>query len=430
MTEPDLSHHWMPFTANRDFKAAPRLMTAAEGLRYTDHKGRPVLDGCAGMFCCNAGHGRREIADAVSAQILELDYVANYQLGSAPSFDLAKRLSALTPEGLDRIFFTNAGSDAVDTALKIALAWHGARGQAERRRFVSRERSFHGVTLAGTTLGGLVNNRRAFGAELPNVVHMRHTGLPENRIAKGRPEHGAEMAEDLQRFIDTYGAETIAACVVEPIAGSTGVLVPPVGYLERLREICDTHGILLIYDEVICGFGRCGAPFSSQAFGVAPDILVMAKALTNGTVPMGAVAVRRDIHDTVIEAAPEGTIEFFHGYTYSGHPVAAAAALATLDIYEKENLFARAADMSEAFLDAVFSLRDLPAVADLRGYGLLAAVQFQPGLGAKMMKALFEAGLHVKFTGDAGILAPALTAEKAEIEEMVGILRKVIAEGE
>lgn len=427
-SSPDFSldEHWMPFTANRDFKAAPRFLAEAKGLRFKDLDGRDVLDGCAGMFCCNAGHGREEIADAVRDQILELDYISNYQVASPPSFVLAERLAKLTPDDLDRIFFTNSGSEGIDTALKIALAYHDAKGGTRRRRFVARERSFHGVNIAGTTLGGLVNNRRVFGAEMPGVVHMRHTFVEENRFSRGHPQAGAELAEDLQRMVDTYGGETIAACIVEPVAGSTGVLVPPVGYLERLRQICDENGILLVYDEVICGFGRLGAAFGADAFGVAPDILVMAKALTNGTVPMGAVAVRRGIHDAVLDAAPEGLIEFFHGYTYSGHPVAAAAALATLKIYEDEDLFARAAQLSPTFLDMMFSLKDLDAVADVRGHGLLGAFELLPGRGAEAMKTLFAAGLHVKFTGDAGILAPALTATEDDIARMGEILRDVL----
>ncbi len=426
MTELSLDEHWMPFTANRDFKAAPRLLTQASGVTYTDIDGQQVLDGCAGMFCCNAGHGRREIADAVAKQILDLDYISNYQIASPPAFLLAERLARMMPAGMDRIFFTNSGSEGVDTALKAALAYYDAKGETRRRRFVARERSFHGGNIAGTTLGGLVNNRRVFGAEMPGVVHMRHTLLEENRFARGRPQAGAELAEDLQRIAETYGGETIAACIVEPVAGSTGVLVPPEGYLERLREICDANGILLIYDEVITGFGRLGTAFGAQAFGVAPDIMVTAKALTNGTVPMGAVAVRRGIHDAVMDAAPDGRIEFSHGYTYSGHPVAAAAALATLDIYDNEGLFERAANLSPSFLDMVFSLEGLPAVADVRGIGMLGAFELQPGKGPEVMKALFAAGLHVKFTGDAGILAPALTMTIEDMARMGDILRDVL----
>lgn len=421
-----LAEHWMPFTANRDFKAEPRLFVRAEGVWYTDHKGRRVLDGCSGLFCVPAGHGRREIARAIHDQVLAIDYISHYQIGAPPAFELARRLAALTPGDLNRLFFTTSGSDAVDTALKVALAYHKAKGEGRRLKIVSRERAFHGVTLAGTTLGGLVNNRRAFGLEIPGVLHMRHTGLPENRFARGRPPAGAELAEDLKRFIDHHGAETIAACIVEPIAGSTGALVPPEGYLERLRELCTAHGVLLIFDEVITGFGRTGRAFASQSFGVVPDILVMAKALTNGCQPMGAVAVSEAIHDTIVEAAPAAGIEFFHGYTASGHPVTAAAALATLDIYEKEELFERAAELSPHFLDAVFGLRDLPAVKDLRGYGMMAAFDLPPGLGLKAMKALFEAGLHVKFTGDTGVLAPAFVTDENQIDTLAGILRTVL----
>lgn len=426
-----LEHYWMPFTANRDFKANPRIFVSGEGMYYKSHEGKRILDGSSGLFCVAAGHGRREVADAVGKQLMELDYCAPFQSAHPLAFELAQRVAALTPGDLDYVFFTNSGSEAVDTALKIALAYHRARGQGQRMRFISRERAYHGVNIGGTSLSGLVKNREAFGVGLTGVAHLRHTWLPENRFTKGQPESGAELAEDLQRMVGLYGADTIAACFVEPIAGSTGILVPPKGYLERLREICDAHGILLVFDEVICGFGRTGKAFAAQSFGVTPDMMTMAKALTNGAQPMGAVAVSKDIYDTICGPAPAEAIELFHGYTYSAHPAACAAGLAVLDIYEKEGLFERAADMSEYFLEAVFALSDLPVITDIRGYGLIAGFDVAPAgtpgvRGYEVQKRLFEAGMHIKMTGDAGILAPPLIAEKAHIDEMCAILRDVL----
>lgn len=426
-----LEHYWMPFTANRDFKANPRIFVSGEGMYYKSHEGKRILDGSSGLFCVAAGHGRREIADAVGKQLMELDYCAPFQSAHPLSFELAQRVAALTPSDLDYVFFTNSGSEAVDTALKIALAYHRARGQGQRMRFISRERAYHGVNIGGTSLSGLVKNREAFGVGLTGVAHLRHTWLPENRFTKGQPESGAELAEDLQRMVGLYGADTIAACFIEPIAGSTGILVPPKGYLERLREICDAHGILLVFDEVICGFGRTGKAFAAQSFGVTPDMMTMAKALTNGAQPMGAVAVSKNIYDAICGPAPAEAIELFHGYTYSAHPAACAAGLAVLDIYEKEGLFERAADMSEYFLEAVFALSDLPVITDIRGYGLIAGFDVAPAgtpgvRGYEVQKRLFEAGMHIKMTGDAGILAPPLIAEKAHIDEMCTILRDVL----
>ncbi len=423
-----LDHHWLPFTANRDFKANPRLIVRGEGMYYWNHKGDRILDGSSGLFCCAAGHGRKEIADAVHQQLLEVEFTPHFQLAHPSGFEVARRVAALMPEGLNRVFFGNSGSEAVDSAMKIALAYFRAKGEGHRVRFVARERAYHGTNFGGTSLQGMVKNREAFGVLLPGVVHMRHTWLPENRFAKGR-----ELAEDLQRFCDTYGGGTIAACIVEPIAGSTGVLVPPKGYLERLREICDRNGILLVFDEVITGFGRTGHAFAAQSFGVKPDMITMAKALTNAAQPMGAVAVREDIYDTVVNAAPEGAIEFFHGYTYSAHPAACAAALATLDIHDKEGLFQRAAGLAPYFLDAVFSLQDAPGITDIRGYGLLAGFDIAPGKppgarGTEMQKRLFGSGLHVKFTGDCGIIAPPFIADKSQIDQIVAMIRKVLKE--
>jgi beta-alanine--pyruvate transaminase len=329
------------------------------------------------------------------------------------------------------VFFCNSGSESVDTAIKIALAYHRARGDGQRTRFVSRERAYHGVNIGGVSLAGMVKNRETFGAVMPGVLHMRHTWSPEARFTRGQPEKGAELADDLQRFVDLYGASTIAACFVEPIAGSTGVLVPPKGYLDRLRKICDTHGILLVFDEVICGFGRTGKAFGAQSFGVTPDMITMAKALTNGAQPMGAVAVSDKVYGTIVDSAPDHAVELFHGYTYSAHPAACAAGIAALTIYEKEGLFQRAAEMSPYFLDAIYSLKGIPAIADIRGYGMLAGVELamdgKPGArGLDATKRLFAAGLHVKFTGDAGIVAPPFIAEKSHIDQIVDILRKVL----
>jgi beta-alanine--pyruvate transaminase len=368
----------------------------------------------------------------VFSQLLELDYCTPFQAGHPHAFELARRVAQLTPEGIDKVFFVNSGSEAVDTAIKMALAYHRARREGSRMRFVSRERAYHGVNIGGTSLSGMVKNREAFGVGMAGVAHMRHTWLEENRFTRGQPQRGAELAEDLERIVAMYGADTIAACFVEPVAGSTGTLVPPVGYLQRLREICDAHGILLVFDEVICGFGRLGANFGAQAFGVTPDIMTMAKAITNGNQPMGAVAVAGHVYDTVVDAAAEGAVEFFHGYTYSGHPAACAAGIATMDIYEKEGLFQRAADLAPYFQEQVFSLQDIPVVTDIRGYGLMAGIDVAAdaaGAGRRGQEAqakLFHKGLHVKFTGDAGILAPAFVSEPAHVDEMCEKLRDVL----
>ncbi len=426
-----LEQHWMPFTGNRDFKENPRLVVKAEGMHYWDHKGGKILDGSAGLFCCAAGHGRPEIADAVHRQLLDADYAPHFQMGHPASFELARKVCNLTPDGIDHVFFVNSGSEAIDTALKMVMAYHRAKGDGQRSRFVSRERAYHGVNIGGVSISGMVKNRETFSGVIPGVVHMRHTWLEENRFSRGQPETGAYLAEDLQRFIETYGATTIAACIVEPIAGSTGCLIPPKGYLERLREICDANGIVLIFDEVICGFGRLGTPFAAQAFGVTPDIMTMAKALTNGAIPMGAVAVSDEIYDTITNAAPENAIEFFHGYTYSGHPIASAAGIAAQDIYEKEGLFQKSAELSEYFLDAAYSLQDLDVVTDVRGYGLLAGFDLAddgaPGRrGMNLQKQLFWDGLHIKFTGDCGLVSPPLIAERGDVDAIFEMIRKAL----
>jgi beta-alanine--pyruvate transaminase len=431
----NMDHHWLPFTNNKLFHAEPQLFAKASGVRYWTPEGREILDGASGLFCCAAGHGRREIAEAVHAQLLELDYSPHFQRAAPISFELAERLSGILPKGLDRVFFGSSGSEAVDTAMKICLAYHRAKGEAQRTRFVSRAWGYHGVNLGGTSLAGMVGNRREFSSVTCDVVHMRHTWSDEQRFTRGQPDDGAWLADDLEELCKTYGGETIAAVFVEPIAGSIGTIVPPKGYLERLRSIADKHGILLVFDEVITGFGRTGAAFASQEFGVTPDVLTMAKALTNGAIPMSAVAVKTEIQQAVIGSIKADRPELMHGYTYSAHPVACAAALASLNIYRDDGLFARGQAMSDTFLDAVFSLRNLAQVHDLRGYGMISGIQLTPGKapgekGSLVQRLLFKEGLHVKATGDALIFAPALVTTEDEIGAMTDILRKVLGRSE
>tara|TARA_A100001037_G_scaffold305713_1_gene346966 strand:- start:2627 stop:3940 length:1314 start_codon:yes stop_codon:yes gene_type:complete len=426
-----LEHQWIPFTVNRQFKEEPRLMAKAEGMYYWNHRGDKIIDAASGMFCCAAGHGRKEIAEAVHTQLMEMDYATSFNLGHPIAFEFASRVAALTPGELNRVFFANSGSEAVDTAMKIALAYSSAKGEGQRVRFVSRERAYHGVNFGGTALSGLVKNRDVYGTGLPGVVHMRHTHLPEHKYIKGQPETGAEMAEDLLRFVQLYGGDTIAACFVEPVAGSTGWLVPPKGYLNRLREICDDHNILLVFDEVICGFGRTGKAFAAQTFDVTPDMITMAKALTNGAQPMSAIAVRDEIYETVVNAAPENAIELFHGYTYSAHPAACAAGIASLDIYRDDQLFERGEEMSPYFMDSMIDLQDIPIVDNIRAQGMMAGIDLapdvRPGLrGFDAQVKLFDAGLHLKATGDCALVAPALIAEKGHIDEISGVLREVL----
>jgi beta-alanine--pyruvate transaminase len=426
-----LEHQWMPFTGNREFKENPRLVVKAEGAYFTNHHGAQVIDGSSGLFCSPAGHCRPEIAQAVHRQLMTISFTPPFQLGQPTAFELAERIARLLPDPLNHVFFVNSGSEAIDTALKIAMAYHRARGDGQRIRFVSRERAYHGVNIGGISLSGMVKNRETFPVVMPNIVMMRHTWNDDDLMHRGQPKEGADLANDLQRAVETFGGSTIAACFVEPVAGSTGVLVPPKGYLQRLREICDANGILLVFDEVICGFGRLGDNFASQTFGVIPDVITMAKALTNGAIPMGAVAVRDDIYETVTNASPQNAIEFFHGYTYSGHPAACAAGLAALDIYQNENLFERVRDTSAAFLDAVWSLADHPLVYDIRGQGLLAGVEVHhdgvPGRrGQQLQKDMFANGLHIKFTGDSGIIAPQFTMESSHIDEIIGKFRATL----
>jgi beta-alanine--pyruvate transaminase len=427
-----LESFWMPFTANRQFKAEPRLFASAEGMHYTTVDGRKVIDGSAGLWCVNAGHGRRQIAAAVERQLMNLDFAPSFNMGHPLAFDFAERLAEIAPKGVDRIFFTNSGSESVDTALKIALAYHRAAGQPTRTRLIGRERGYHGVGFGGMSVGGMVANRRAFATHLPGVDHIRHThDLARNAFSKGQPEHGAELADDIERLVALHGADTIAAVIVEPVPGSTAVLPPPKGYLKRLRELCDKHGILLIFDEVITGFGRLGAPFAAQHFGVTPDMMTTAKGITNGTIPCGAVFASRKIYDALM-TGPQNQIELFHGYTYSAHPVACAAGLATLDIYKDEGLLTRAGTLAGYFGDALHQLKGLPNVIDIRNEGLMGAVELAPraeGVGTRgydVMVDCFNRGLYLRMSGDSFAMSPPLIVEKSHIDEMVSILGDAI----
>ena len=432
----DLASFWMPYTANRQFKEAPRLLSEAKGMYYKTPDGREVLDGCAGLWCVAAGHCRDEIVAAVRDQVGRLDFAPSFQMGHPLSFETANRLAAITPPGMDRVFFTNSGSESADTALKIALAYHRARGESGRTRFIGRERSYHGVNFGGMSVGGIPGNRKMFGASLlPGVDHMPHThDLARNSFSRGQPAHGAEIADELERIVALHDASNIAAVMIEPMAGSTGVLLPPKGYLERLRAICDKHGILLIFDEVITGFGRLGGAFSYDAFGVKPDIMTMAKAINNATIPMGAVAVRREVHDAIVDGTPVGGIEFMHGYTYSAHPLACAAANAALALYEKEQLFKRAAELAPYFEAAAHALKDAKNVVDIRNFGLVAAIEVdaRPGAAGKRgFEALvkcFGKGLLVRSTADIIAVSPPLIVEKAQIDRIFSTLREVLAE--
>jgi beta-alanine--pyruvate transaminase len=430
----DLNAFWMPFTANRQYKAAPRVFASAKDMHYTTYDGRKVMDGSAALWCVNAGHCRDRITEAIHSQAGTLDFAPTFQMGHPGPFKVAQRLAKLAPADLDHVFFTNSGSESVDTALKIALAYHRARGEPQRTVLVGRERGYHGVGFGGISVGGIPPNRKVFsGALLPRVDHLPHTHDPEkNAFSRGQPQWGANLADDLERrIIPLHDASNIAAVIVEPVAGSTGVLVPPRGYLERLRGICDKYGILLIFDEVITGFGRLGKPFAAEYFKVVPDMITCAKGLTNGTVPMGAVICRRGIYEAFMEG-PEHIIEFFHGYTYSGHPLACAAALATLDIYADERLFERVGTIAAEWEDAVHSLKNLPNVVDIRNIGLVAAIELEPRKGASGVRGYealvkcFERGLLTRVTGDVIALSPPLIISVAQIGELVQVLSDVL----
>ncbi len=431
----DLSNFWMPFTANRQFKAAPRLLVSARGMYYRSSDGREVLDGCAGLWCVNAGHCRDEIVAAVQETAASLDYAPPFQMGHPLAFEAAARVAKVMPAGLDRVFFTNSGSEAVDTALKIALAYHRSRGEGQRVRLIGRERSYHGVGFGGISVGGISPNRKAFsGSLLGNVDHLPHThNLGENAFSKGQPAWGAHLADELERLVALHDPSTIAAVIVEPVAGSTGVLIPPQGYLQRLREICTKYGILLIFDEVITGFGRLGRATASELLGVTPDLITLAKAINNAAVPMGAVAASRHVHDAIVEGGLPGAIELFHGYTYSAHPVASAAAIAAQDLYRKEDLFARAGRLAPAFERAAHALADAPHVKDIRNLGLVAGIELEsrpdaPGARAyEVFVKCFEAGVLVRYTGDIVAFSPPLIIEEEQIEQIFGTVKKVLA---
>jgi beta-alanine--pyruvate transaminase len=427
-----LDAYWMPFTANRQFKKNPRLLARAEGMHYWDDRGRQILDAVAGLWCVNAGHARPKIVQAIQAQAAEMDFAPPFQMAHPKAFELADRVAGLAPEGMDKVFFTNSGSESVETALKMALAYHRVRGEGSRTRLIGRERGYHGVNFGGISVGGIVANRKMFGTLLSGVDHLRHThDLARNAFSVGQPSHGAEFADDLERLIALHDASTIAAVIVEPIAGSTGVLIPPQGYLQRLREICDRHGILLIFDEVITGFGRTGQPFGAQTFGVTPDLMTLAKGITNGAVPMGAVLARNMVHDAFMQG-PDHLIEFFHGYTYSAHPLACAAGLATLATYEEEGLLTRAAELQGYFAEAVHALQGEPHVIDIRNFGLVAGVELAPRAGEPGKRAFdvfldcYERGVLVRTTGDIVALSPSLIVERAQIDQIVDTLREAI----
>lgn len=426
----------MPFTANRQFKANPRILVSAKDMHFTSDDNRSILDGTAGLWCVNAGHARETIAEAVKQQVLRLDYSPAFQMGHPGAFELAERLVKMIPGNFDRVFFTNSGSESVETALKIAIAYHRVKGEGTRQRLIGRERGYHGVGFGGISVGGIGTNRKFFGSLLTGVDHLPHThNLEHNAFSRKQPEWGAHLADELERIVALHDASNIAAVIVEPVAGSTGVLIPPKGYLERLRAICDKYGILLIFDEVITGFGRLGSSFATEYFGVVPDIVTAAKGITNGTVPMGAVFVKKGIYDAFMNA-PENAIELFHGYTYSGHPVACAAALATLDIYEEERLFERADKMAGYWEDAVHSLKGVRHVIDVRNLGLVAGIELESIAGKPGKRAFdcflqcYEKGLLIRTTGDIIALSPPLIIEKEHIDRLVEILTGVLQEME
>jgi len=428
----DLRAFWMPFTANRQFKAAPRMFVAASNMHYTTADGRKVLDGTAGLWCCNAGHGRPLITKAIQDQAAQLDYAPAFQIGHPAAFEAANRLIGIAPAGMDHVFFTNSGSESVETALKMAIAYHRVRGEGSRTRLIGRERGYHGVNFGGVSVGGIVSNRKMFGSLLTGVDHLPHTHLPDrNAFSRGEPEHGANLADELERIVALHDASTIAAVIVEPVAGSTGVLIPPKGYLQKLRAICDKHGILLIFDEVITGFGRLGTPFAADYFGVTPDIITTAKGVTNGVIPMGAVFVKGKIHDAFM-TGPEHLIEFFHGYTYSANPIASAACLGTLDTYREEGLLTRGAELAPYWEDALHSLRGEPHVIDIRNIGLIGAIELEPIAGQPTKRAFsafvkaFERGALIRTTGDIIALSPPLIITKGQINELIDHVREIL----
>ena len=432
----DMSNFWMPFTANKQFKAAPRMFKKAKGMYYTTVDDRQVIDAVAGLWCVNAGHGREEIVQAVTEQMSQMDYAPTFQMGHPLAFEAATRIAQIMPESMDRIFFTNSGSESVDTALKIALAYHRARGEGQRTRLIGRERGYHGVGFGGISVGGILPNRKAFSANMiPGVDHMPATlNIDKAAYSRGQPAWGGHLADELEKIIALHDASTIAAVIVEPVSGSAGVLLPPQGYLKRLRDICTKHGILLIFDEVITGFGRLGKATASEFFGVKPDLIAMAKAINNAAIPMGAVAAHRHVHDTIVDAGPANGIELFHGYTYSAHPVAAAACIATQDIYEKEALFERAAEMAPKFEQAIHSLKGEPFVKDIRNLGLVGGVELESREGAPGTRAYdaflkcFQNGVMARFTGDILAFSPPLIVEESHLDQIFETVRKALRE--
>ena len=427
-----LDAYWMPFTANRQFKSAPRLLVGAKDMHYVAEDGRRILDGTSGLWCVNAGHCRPKIAQAIGEQAAEMDYAPAFQMGHPKAFELANALVGIAPEGMNHVLYTNSGSESVETALKVALAYHRVKGDGARFRLIGRERGYHGVNFGGISVGGIVSNRKMFGTLLTGVDHLPHTHLPaKNAFTRGEPEHGAELADELERIVALHDASTIAAVIVEPVAGSTGVLIPPKGYLKKLREICTKHGILLIFDEVITGFGRLGTPFAADYFGVQPDIITTAKGVSNGVIPMGAVFVTKEIHDAFMNG-PEHVIEFFHGYTYSGNPIACAAALGTLDTYKEEGLLTRGAELAPYFEDALHSLKGEPHVIDIRNIGMVGAIELEPIAGSPTKRAFsafvkaFERGALIRTTGDIIALSPPLIITKGQIDELIDHVREVL----
>ena len=429
----DLDAFWMPFTAERQFKTAPRMLAKAKDMHYWTPEGRQVLDAVAGLWCVNAGHARTKIVRAIAEQAEEMDFAPPFNMAHPKSFELATRLVAMAPKGLEKVFYTNSGSESVETALKMAIAYHRARGEGQRTRLIGRERGYHGVNFGGISVGGIAGNRKSFGTMVGGVDHLRHTlDLKRNAFSRGVPEHGAELADDLERIVALHDASTIAACIVEPVAGSTGVILPPKGYLERLRAICDKHGILLIFDEVITGFGRLGTPFAADYFGVVPDLMTVAKGITNGCVPMGAVLAKRAIHDAFMQGGAEHMVEFPHGYTYSAHPLACAASLATLDTYADEGLLTRAATMATAWEHALHSLDEHPNVIDVRNIGLVGAIELKPIDGAPGKRAFdvfrecFERGVLVRVTNDIIALSPPLIVQESHIDQAISTVADVL----
>ena len=429
----NLDNFWIPFTGNKAFKAEPRLLVEADGMYYTSDDDKKILDGIAGMWCCNAGHCHPHIVKAVQDQIATMDYATAFNMSHPKAFELAEKISQLTPEGLDRIFFGNSGSEAVDTALKVAVAYHVSRGEGQRSRFISREKGYHGVNVGGTSVGGIPTNRKSFGALLSGTDHLPHTWDPkEMSFSKGQPTWGLHLAEELESILTLQDASTIAGVIIEPVIGSGGVIVPPEGYLERIREICDKHGILLIFDEVITGFGRLGNSFAANRFNVCPDIITMAKGLTSAAIPMSATAFKTEIYDEIVNSS-DSVIELFHGYTYSGHPVAAAAGLATLEVYENENLFDRALTMEPIFEENLHSLKDEKFIIDIRNLGLMGAIHFGSEdnrsaveVASKVFKYCYENDVLVRFSGEFIVLSPALIVEEEQIKLIIETIRQGI----